>query len=76
MMVEKEGRRQLLCHCFRKGRTTGYLEAGLKTASHSILSVVVKMLRGRDVIHQYFVYSLSTSSLFICIDLHVLYECQ
>lgn len=37
MMVEKEGRHQLLGHCFRKGRITGYLEEGLKTEAHNIL---------------------------------------
>lgn len=37
MMVEKEGRHQLLGHCFRKGRITGYLEEGLKAEAHSIL---------------------------------------
>ena len=76
MMVEKEGRHQLLGHCFRKGRITGYLEEGLKTEVHGILSVVVKMLRGRDVIHQSFIYNLSILSLFIYIDLHIPYECQ
>lgn len=37
MMVEKEGRHQLLGHCFRKGRITGYLEEGLKIEAHNIL---------------------------------------
>lgn len=76
MMVEKEGRHQLLGHCFRKGRITGYLEEGLKPEAHSILTVVVKMLRGRDVIHQCFIYILSILSLFIYVDLHIPYKCQ
>lgn len=37
MMVEKEGRHQLLAHGFRKARITGYLEEGLKTEAHNIL---------------------------------------
>lgn len=76
MMVEKEGKQQLLGDCFRKGRITGYLEGGLKTEAHGILSVVVKMLRDRAVIHHCFIYNLSILSLFIYIDLHIPCKCQ
>jgi len=76
IMVEKEERHQLLGHCFRRGRITGYLEEGLKPEARSILSVVVKMLRGRGVICQCFIYNLSILTLFIHIYLHIPYECQ
>lgn len=74
MMVEKEGRHQLLGHCFRKGRITGYLEEGLK--QKPIIFLMVKMLRGRDVVHQCLIYNLSILSLFLLIDLHIPYEYQ
>lgn len=73
-MAEKEGRHQLLGHCFRKGRIADYLKEGLKPESHSILRVVVKMLTHRDAIHQCFIYNLSILSLFIYTDIQLVID--